>query len=123
VTGTVLSAAVSAGSYFDSYKVDADIATTAVAAGYYFDGFASMAGGVLIACAAIAVYRTRLLPRWLTVLGLVVAVASVPASLLGMWIMVESVWIAIAAGVLARRAAVESGSVRVPGGAAAGAHG
>jgi hypothetical protein len=122
-TGTVLSAAVSAGSYFDAYKVDADIATTAVAAGYYFDGFASMAGGVLIACAAIAAYRTRLLPRWLTVVGLVVAVASVPASLLGMWIMVEAVWIAIAAGLLARRAAVEPGSVRVPGGAAAGAHG
>lgn len=122
VTGTVLSAAVSAGSYFDAYRVDPDLAMTTVAAGFYFNGFAAMAGGVLIACAAVAAYRTRLLPRWLTVLGLVVAVASVPAGLLGMWIMVESVWLAIAAGLLARRTgAKQHAGVRVSTEAAAGA--
>jgi hypothetical protein len=122
VTGAVLSSAVSAGAYFDAYRVDADLAMTAVAAGFYFNGFAAMTGGVLIACTAIAAYRTRLLPRWLTGLGLVVAVASIPASLLGMWIMVESVWIAIAAGLLARRAgAKQPGGVRVSAEAAAGA--
>ena len=95
---------------------------TTAAAGYYFNGFAGMAGGVLIASTAIAGYRTRLLPRWLTVVGLVVAVASIPAGLLGMWIMVESVWIAIAAGVLARRAgSKEPGGVSVAREAAADA--
>jgi hypothetical protein len=77
ITGAVLSSAVSAGAYFDAYRVDADLAMTAVATGFYFNGFASMAGGVLIASVAIAAYRTRLLPRWLTVVGLVVAVVSV----------------------------------------------
>jgi hypothetical protein len=124
VTGAVLSSAVSAGAYFDAYKVDADLAMTAVAAGFYLDGFAAMAGGVLIASVALVAYRTRLLPRWLTVLGLVVAVASVPAGLLGMWIMVEAVWIAIAAGLLARRAgAKQPGAIPVSGEAAAGARG
>lgn len=120
IVGTVLSAAVSAGSYFDAYRVDVDLAMTAVAAGFYFDGFAAMAGGVLIAAMAIAAYRTQLLPRWLAVLGLVIAVASVPAGLLGMWIMVESVWIAIAAGLLARRGlAGQPGGVRMTGEATA----
>ena len=67
VTGTLLSSAVSAGAYFDAYRVDADLAMTAVAAGFYFNGFAAMAGGVLIAGVAITGYQTRLLPRWLTV--------------------------------------------------------
>ena len=117
-TGAVFGAAVSAGSYFDAYKVDADLAMTGAAAGFYLNGFASMAGGVLIAALAIAAYRTRLLPKWLAVLGLVVAVASVPAGLLGMWIMVESLWIAIAAGLLARQApAQQPGVVRSPEGA------
>lgn len=120
ITGMVLSSAVSAGAYFDAYKVDADLAMTTVAAGYYFNGFAAMAGGVLIASAAVVAHRTRLLPRWLTVLGLVVAVASVPAGLLGMWVMVESVWIAIAAGLVARRpVAGQAGVVRGPEGATA----
>lgn len=124
VTGTVLSAAVSAGAYFDAYKVDADLAMTAAATGYYFDGFAAIAGGVLIASAALAAYRTRLLPRWLSVVGLVVAVASVPASLMGMWIIVESLWLAIAAGLLVRRTgAKQPAGVRLTGGAAAGARG
>jgi hypothetical protein len=124
VTGAVFGSAVSAGSYFDAYKVDADLAMTGAAAGFYLNGFASMAGGVLIAALATAAYRTRLLPRWLAVLGFVVAVASVPAGLLGMWIMVESVWIAIAAGLLARRApAAQPGGVRVSGEAAVGARG
>ena len=124
ITGSVLSSAVSAGDYFDAYRVNPDLAMTGLAAGFYLNGFASMAGGVLIASMAIAAYRTRLLPRWLNVLGLVVAVASVPAGLLGMWIMVESVWIAIAAGLLARRAtAAKRGGVQVSGEAAAGARG
>jgi hypothetical protein len=124
VTGAVLSSAASAGGYFDAYEVDPDIAMTAAAAGFYLHGFAAMAGGLLIAGVAIVAYGTRLLPRWLTVLGLIVAVASVPAGLLGMWIMVEAVWIAIAAGLLARRAgAKQRGAVRVSGEAAAGARG
>lgn len=119
IAGLVLASAVSAGSYFDAYKVDADLAMTGLAAGFYFDGFAAMAGGILIASVAIGAYRTGLLPRWLSVVGLVIAAASVPAALLGMWILVEAVWIAIAAGLLARRAAPQA--ARVSGVAAAGA--
>jgi hypothetical protein len=40
------------------------------------------------------------------VLGFVVAAASIPASLLGMWVLVEALWIAIAAGLLGRRPAL-----------------
>jgi hypothetical protein len=102
-TGAVLSSAVSAGSYFDAHRVDADVAMTTVAAGFYLNGFAAMAGGALIAALAVVAWRSELLPRWLTVLGFVVAAASIPASLLGMWVLIEALWIAIAAGLLARR--------------------
>jgi hypothetical protein len=105
-TGAVLSSAVSAGSYFDAHRVDADLAMTSVAAGFYLNGFAAMAGGVLIAGLAIVARKSDLLPLWLTVLGLVVAAASIPASLLGMWVLVEALWIAIAAGLLVRRPAL-----------------
>ena len=105
-TGAVLSSAVSAGSYFDAHRVDADLAMTTVAAGFYLDGFAAMAGGALIAALAGVAWKSELLPRWLAVLGFVVAAASIPASLLGMWVLVEAVWIAIAAGVLGRRPAL-----------------
>jgi hypothetical protein len=118
VTGTVVAGAVSAGSYFDAYRVDPDLAMTAVAAGFYLNGFAVMAGGALIAALAIAAYRTRLLPKWLVVLGLIVAAASVPAALLGMWIVIESAWMAIAAGLLARRERAQGATTRVsPAGA------
>ena len=120
VTAAVLCSAVSAGSYFDAYRVDADLAMTGVAAGFYLYGFATMAGGVLIAAVAAVAYRTRLLPRWLSVLGFVVAAASIPAGLLGMWIIVESLWLALAAGLLARRVApAQAGVVRRPEGATA----
>jgi hypothetical protein len=105
-TGAVLSSAVSAASYFDAYRVDADLAMTTLAAGFYLNGFAAMAGGVLIAVLAFVARQADLLPRWLTVLGFVVAAASLPAGLLGMWILVEAVWIAVAAGLLARRPAL-----------------
>ena len=52
-TGAVLSSAVSAGSYFDAHRVDADLAMTTVAAGFYLNGFAAMAGGALIAALAV----------------------------------------------------------------------
>lgn len=104
--GTVMSAAVSAGSYFDAYRPDADVAMTLVAGGFYLNGFAAIAGGVLIAATASVGARTGLLPRWLAGTGLLVAVASIPAGLLGMWILVETVWIAIAAALLARHHAV-----------------
>jgi hypothetical protein len=106
-TGAVLSSAASAGSYFDAYRVDADLAMTAVAAGFYLDGFAAIAGGLLIGTAALVARRAKLLPSWLTLVGFAVAVGSVPAGLLGMWILVEGVWIAIAAGLIARRPGLE----------------
>jgi hypothetical protein len=106
VGGTVMSAAVSAGSYFDSYRPDADLAMALVAGGFYLSGFAAIAGGLLIAATSIVFWRAELLPRWLTGAGVAIAVASIPAGLLGMWILVETVWIAIAAGLLARRRAV-----------------
>ena len=116
IAGAVASGAVSAGAFFDSYRVDPDMAMIGAAAGWYLYGFAVMAGGVLIGATALAVRRSRLLPKWLTVVGYVIAVASVPAMLLGMWILVESVWIAIAAGVLARRGlAGQPGAVRMTG--------
>lgn len=105
-TGAVLSSAVSAGSYFDAHRVDPDLAMTTVAAGFYLNGFAAMAGGALIGALAGVAWKSELLPRWLTVLGFVVAAASIPASLLGMWVLVEALWIAIAAGVLGRRPAL-----------------
>lgn len=105
-TGAVLSSAVSAGAYFDAQRVDADLAMTTVAAGFYLNGFAAMAGGVLVAGIAIVARQAALLPGWLTVLGFVVAAASIPAGLLGMWILVEALWIAIAAGLLGRRPAL-----------------
>ena len=101
-TGAVLSSAVSAGAYFDAHRVDADLVMTTVAAGFYLNGFAAMAGGALIAALAVVARQSDLLPRWLTVLGFVVAAASIPASLLGMWVLVEALWIAIAAGLLGR---------------------
>jgi hypothetical protein len=105
-TGAVLSSAVSAGSYFDAHRFDADSAMTTVAAGFYLNGFAAMAGGALIAALAVVARQSDLLPQWLTVLGFLVAAASIPASLLGMWVLVEALWIAIAAGLLARRPAL-----------------
>jgi hypothetical protein len=105
-TGAVLSSAVSAGSYFDAHRIDADVAMTTMAAGFYLNGFAAMAGGALIAALAAVAWQSELLPRWLTVLGFVVAAASIPAGLLGMWVLVEALWIAIAAGLLARRPAL-----------------
>jgi hypothetical protein len=121
-TGAVLSSAVSAGAYFDAQQVDADLAMTTVAAGFYLHGFAAMAGGVLIAAVAIVARQAALLPRWLTVLGFVVAVASIPAAVLGMWILAEALWIAAAAALIARPAASQAaGGVRMEG--AASAHG
>jgi hypothetical protein len=79
---------------------------TLVAGGFYLNGFAAIAGGLLIAATSIALWRTGLLPRWLSGAGLTIAVASSPAGPLGTWILVETVWIAIAAGLLARRRAV-----------------
>ena len=79
---------------------------TTVAAGFYLHGFAAMAGGVLIAALAVTARQADLLPKPLTVLGLVVAAASVPGILAGMWILVEAAWIAVAAGLLARRPAL-----------------
>ena len=102
-TGAVLSSAVSAGAYFDAHRVDADLAMTTLAAGFYLNGFAAMAGGALILALAVVARQADLLPRWLTVLGFVVAAASIPGSLLGMWVLVEALWIAIAAGLLGRR--------------------
>ena len=61
---------------------------------------AGIAGGVLIASLAIVAFRTSLLPKWLAVLGVIVAIVSVPAATLGMWIIVESVWLALAAVLL-----------------------
>jgi hypothetical protein len=105
-TGAVLSSAVSAGAYFDAHRIDADLAMTTVAAGFYLDGFAAMAGGVLIVAVAIVARQAALLPRWLTMLGFVVAAVSIPAGLIGMWILVEAVWIALAAGMLGRQPAL-----------------
>jgi hypothetical protein len=104
VAGAVMDSAVSAGEFFDAYRVNADIVMTTVVAGFYFYGFAGMAGGVLITALAVAARRSGLLPRWLAVLGYVVAALSIPAAAVGMWVLVESAWIAIAAGLLARRA-------------------
>ncbi len=39
-------------------------------------------------------------------LGFLVAAASIPAGVLGMWILVEALWIAAAAGLLGRRPAL-----------------
>ena len=106
VSAAVTSAAVSAGTYFDAVRVDPDLVMTTVAAGFYLHGFAAMAGGVLIAALAVTARQADLLPKPLTVLGLVVAAASVPGLLAGMWILVEAAWIAVAAGLLARRPAL-----------------
>lgn len=103
VAGAVLDSTVSAGEFFDGYRVNADIVMTTVVAGFYFNGFAGLAGGVLIAALALGARRAGLLPGWITVLGYVVAVLSVPAAAFGMWVLPESVWIALAAGVIARR--------------------
>lgn len=116
VAGAVMDSAVSAGDYFDGYSVNADVVMTTVVAGYYFYGFAAMAGGVLITAAAVVARRSGLLPGWLTGLGYVVAALSIPAAVAGMWVLVESLWIAIAAGLLARRSAAgQRGGVRVGG--------
>jgi hypothetical protein len=101
-TGAVMSSAVSAGAYFDAQRVDADLVMATVAAGFYLNGFAAMAGGVFIAALALVARRAAVLPKWLTVLGFVVAAASLPAAMVGMWVLVEAVWIAIAAGLLGR---------------------
>jgi len=124
LSGAILSSAVSAGGYFDAQRVDADLAMTTVAAGYYFYGFAAMAGGLLIAALAITGSHGLALPRWLTLSGLVVAAASVPAALLGMWVLVEAVWLAVAAALFLRRGAVvREADVRVSGHAGVHAHG
>ena len=116
VGGAVMDSAVSGGEFFDAYRVDADIAMTTVVAGFYFYGLAGMAGGALITATALGGRRSGLLPRWLAVLGYVVAVLSIPAATFGAWVIVESVWIALAAGLIASRSASrQRGGVRVGG--------
>ena len=105
VAAAVMDSTVSAGDFFDGYRVNADIVMTTVVAGFYFSGFAGMAGGVLITATAVAARRSGLLPGWLTVLGYAVAALSIPAAMFGAWVIVESVWIAVAAGLIARRSA------------------
>jgi hypothetical protein len=107
--GAVLGSAASVGGYFDAYRVDPDVAMTTVATGFYFNGLGAMTGGVRIGAASIAARRTGLLPGWLAIAGLAVAVLSLPGSLLGMWILVEGLWIAIMAGILAARSARAAG--------------
>lgn len=103
VAAAVLNSAVSAGEFFDGYRVDADIAMTNVVAGFYLYGFAGMAGGVLIVAAAIRGRQSGLLPKWLGAVGYAVAVLSIPAAAVGAWVLVECAWIALAAGLIARR--------------------
>jgi hypothetical protein len=105
VAGAIAGGSVSGSDFFDAYRVDADLVYTSVVAGFLLNGFAGIAGGVLIASLAIVAYRTGLLPKWLAVVGMVIAVVSIPAAMFGMWILVESAWIALAAGLLAHRGA------------------
>lgn len=120
VAGAVMNSAVSAGDFFDGYRVNADIVMTTVVAGFYFYGFAAMAGGVLITATAVLARRNGLLPGWLGVLGCVVGALSIPAAMVGAWVIVESVWIALAAGLIARRSTAGSRrEVRIRGQATA----
>jgi hypothetical protein len=57
----------------DSYRVDPSTAETIEMLGFWFWAAAGSAGGVLAGAASMVALRTRALPKWLAIAGLVVA--------------------------------------------------
>jgi heme A synthase len=94
-------AAFSSADFYDAYRVDPDVVLLVQTLSFAFLGYALVGAAVLVGSASIAALRSRLLPRWLAVCGLVIAAVCafgewalfvpVPLLLLLLWLLATSV--------------------------------
>jgi len=101
VSSALVTAVSSTAGFFDAYRLDADTPLLFSALSFWLQGYALVAGGVLAASASLVALKTRVLPRWLAIIGIVLGVVGffgesamalfVPFPLLMLWILVVSV--------------------------------
>lgn len=101
VSAAVTIAAFSSSDFYDAYRVDPDIVLLMQTLSFTALGYALVGGAVLVGTTSLVALRTRLLPRWLSVggLGLAVVLAfgewalfvPLPLPLLLLWLFAVSV--------------------------------
>lgn len=105
VSATVTVAAFSTYDAFEGYRVDPEAVLLLSSISFYGWGYAVVGGGVLVGATSVVALRTRLLPRWLTLAGLVLATVLmfghavlfvfIPLPLLVLWVLVVSVLLVV----------------------------
>jgi hypothetical protein len=100
----VTEAAFSSYDAYDAYETDASTVLLMQSVSFYALGFALVGGAVLAGSTSIVAMKTRLLPKWLAVAGLVLAavclfgswalIVFVPLPLLLVWVLVVAVLLA-----------------------------
>lgn len=97
-------AAFSSYDFYDAYETDASTVLLFQSVSFYALGFALVGGGVFVASTSLVALRTRLLPTWLAIVGLVLGTVL----LLGEWalfftfpILALAVWLAVVSVLLA----------------------
>lgn len=106
VAAAIDTAIVSTVGFFESYRLDADTPMLFDALAFWLQGFALVGGGVLAGSASVVALRTRLLPRWLAIVGLVVGVAGLfGETAMGLFVPLPAlmVWLFATSIVLVRR--------------------
>jgi hypothetical protein len=106
VLGSSVAAVGTAADWFDSYKVNADVARTMEMVTYWVGTYAGMAAGVLVGVSSIAALRTKALPRWLAFLGFPIALVGLAGIInWGLGLPVTGVWVLLTSVVLTARGA------------------
>jgi hypothetical protein len=72
-SAAISAAVLNAANYFDHYRVNPDIGQTLSSVTYSTITYSGVAGGVLVGAASLVALKTRVLPKWLAIVGFVVA--------------------------------------------------
>jgi hypothetical protein len=106
VMGAFVAAVGTAADWFDTYRVNADVARTMEMGTLWLAIYAGIAGGVMVGASSILALRTRVLPKWLALLGFPVALVGLAGIMnWGLGFPVVAAWILLASIVLTVRPA------------------
>lgn len=118
-SAAVSAAVLNASNYFDDYRVNPDIGQTLSSVTYMTITYAGVAGGVLVGAASIIALKTRTLPKWLAIVGCVVAfVGFVSVLTYGLSLGVEALWLLVVSAIMAAAKPVHEPAQRAALGAA-----
>jgi hypothetical protein len=101
-TAALGSAVLAAANYFDHYRVNVEVGQSLSSVTYMTITYAGVAGGVLVGAASIVALRTRVLPKWLAIIGCVVAlIGFVSVMTFGLSVGIEAVWLLVVSTIMA----------------------